>query len=205
MKWLPNALSISRFILALSLFLFEPFSVMFIAVYVVAVLTDAMDGLLARRLGAQTKLGDGLDTFADFALVGITLIRIVPVMNFDGLSIAIIISIFALKGLALIVSYVKFKQVISLTTYFSKLLAVVAFMFPFLYWLVKYTFPQLYAHGITENILVVFLGGIGILIMLEELLIHLVSSAPNPNAKGFLFDRKGVAKQEATSTCKEMN
>jgi len=95
-----------------------------------------------------------------------------------------------LKIIALLVSYIKFKKVISLDTYFSKLLAVAGFLFPFLYWLVKYTFPQLYEYGITENTLVIFLGGIGILIMLEELLIHLVSKVPNPNAKGFLFDNK---------------
>jgi len=163
MKLLPNALSISRFILAVSLFFFEPFSATFIAVYVAAVLTDAVDGFLVRRLGAQTKFGSDLDTSADFMLVGITLLRIVPVMDFNVLSIAIVVSIFTIKILALVVSCIKFKRAISLNSYFSKGLAVMAFMFPFLYWLVKYIFPQLYEHGITENTLVVFMGGIGIL------------------------------------------
>jgi len=202
LRLLPNTLSISRSILAVSLFFFEPFSSAFIAVYAVAVLTDAVDGSLARRLGAQTKLGSDLDTFADFMLVGITFIRIIPVMDFNVLSIAIIASIFALKGLALIVSRIKFRRAISLNTYLSKGLAVMGFMFPFLYWLAKYAFPQLYDYGITENALVVFMGGIGILIMLEELLIHLVSPIPNPNARGFLFDGKCIAgtkdRQEGT-------
>jgi CDP-diacylglycerol--glycerol-3-phosphate 3-phosphatidyltransferase len=189
MKLLPNILSISRMILAVSLFLFRPFSAIFITVYIVAVLTDAADGFLARRFSLQTKIGGDLDTLADFMLVGIMLIRIIPVMDFNILSIAIIISIFALKGLALVVSYIKYKQVISLNTYLSKGLAVVAFLFPFLYWIAKYVLPQLYEYGMTENSLVIFLGGIGILIMLEELLIHLTSTTPRPNAKGFLFDR----------------
>lgn len=189
LKSLPNILSVSRFALAVSLFFFEPFSAMFIAIYAVAVLTDAVDGTLARQLDAQTKIGDGLDTFADFALVGIVLIRIAPSMSLDALPIVIIISIFALKGFALLVPYIKFKQVISLTTYFGKLLAVMGFMFPLLYWSVKYAFPQLYGRGITENTLIIFMGTIGILIMLEELLIHLVSPVPRPNARGFLFDR----------------
>lgn len=190
MRLLPNIFTLSRLILAITLFFFEPFSAAFIIIYIAAVSTDGIDGFLARRLNVQTKLGGDLDTLADFTLVGITLIRIVPVMNFNALSIVITASIFMLKIIALLVSYIKFKKVISLDTYFSKLLAVAGFLFPFLYWLVKYTFPQLYEYGITENTLVIFLGGIGILIMLEELLIHLVSKVPNPNAKGFLFDNK---------------
>jgi phosphatidylglycerophosphate synthase len=198
MKSLPNTLSISRAVLAISLFLFAPFSVAFVVIYVVAVLTDAADGFFARRFSSQTKLGSDLDTLADFMLVGITLIRIIPVMDFNILSIAIIVSIFVIKSAALIVSYIKFKQVISLNTYFSKLLAVVAFMFPFLYWVAKYVLPQLYERGITENILVAILGGIGILIMFEELLIHLASPFPQPNAKGFLFDGKKYYKKQNT-------
>jgi CDP-diacylglycerol--glycerol-3-phosphate 3-phosphatidyltransferase len=190
MKLLPNTLSISRIVLALTLFLFEPFTVLFIAIYVVAVLTDAMDGFFARLFKVQTKLGSNLDTLADFMLVGITLIRIIPVMDFDTLPIVIITSIFTLKVVALIISYAKYKQVVSLNTYLSKFLAVMAFLFPFLYWLIKFVFPQIYEQGITENTLVIVMGGIGILIMLEEVLIHLASPTPNPHAKGFMFDKK---------------
>jgi hypothetical protein len=60
-----------------------------------------------------------------------------------------------------------------------------------------YAVPQLYEWGITENALVAFLGAIGILIMLEELLIHLTSPYPQPNAKGFLFDGKKRYKQQS--------
>jgi CDP-diacylglycerol--glycerol-3-phosphate 3-phosphatidyltransferase len=176
--------------LAVSLFFFVPFSAAFIGVYVVAVLTDTVDGFFARRFNAQTKLGSDLDTLADFLLVGITLIRIVPTMDFNVLSIVIVVSIFALKVFALLVSYIKYKQVISLNTYLSKLLAVVAFAFPFLYWIIKYVFTHIYEQGITENTLVLFIGGVAILIMLEEVLIHILSPFPNPNAKGFLFDIK---------------
>lgn len=191
MKSLPNIFSLSRIVMAVSLFLFEPFSASFMVIYAAAVLTDMVDGTLARRLNAQSRLGDGLDTLADFALVGIVLIRIAPMMSLNALPIIIIVGIFALKGVALLVSYIKFKQVISLTTYFSKFLAVMGFMFPLLFWLVKYAFPQLYLSGVTENSLVIFMGIIGILIMLEEVLIHLVSPVPNPDAKGLLFD--GIA------------
>jgi hypothetical protein len=67
---------------------------------------------------------------------------------------------------------------------------VAAFLFPLLYWLIKYIFSNIYAQGITENTLVLFIGVFGILIMIEELAIHIISPTPNPNAKGFLFDSK---------------
>jgi CDP-diacylglycerol--glycerol-3-phosphate 3-phosphatidyltransferase len=196
MKWLPNALSLSRFFMAITLFFFTPFSVVFVVVYVVAVMTDAVDGFFARRFNSQSKLGDNLDTLADFTLVGITLFRIVPVMAFTAQSIGIIVSIFALKIVALLVSYIKFKQVISLTTYLSKLMAVAAFSFPFLYWLIKHVFPHIYESGTTENMLVLYMGVVCIFIALEEVLIHLSSSIPRPDAKGFLFDNIQTIKNE---------
>jgi len=113
-KLLPNVLTFLRLVLAVFLFFFEPFSTAFVAIYAAAVLTDVVDGPLARRLNAISKFGANLDTFADMALVAIMLLRIVPVLNFSALSLVIIASIFAVKGLALLVSYTKYKQVVSM-------------------------------------------------------------------------------------------
>ena len=198
MKYIPNILSISRLVLtfllaALTIALGREafvFSTAFIIIYVAAGLTDAIDGPLARRLGVVSRLGSNLDSIGDFALGGITLILIIPVMNFNLLSILIVVSVFVTKALAVLVSFIKYKQALSLHTIISKFGAWVAFAFPLLYWLVKYAFPHLYDSGITENVLAIFLGGFIWLIMFEELMIHLVSKTPKPDAKGFLFDRK---------------
>jgi CDP-diacylglycerol--glycerol-3-phosphate 3-phosphatidyltransferase len=53
------------------------------AILVVAALTDALDGLLARLLNAESALGALLDPIADKLLVGSYLVAFVVVFRFD--------------------------------------------------------------------------------------------------------------------------
>ena len=69
MKRIPDLLSISRIVLCLPLLLVEAMTVPFWTLYVVAGLTDMLDGFLARRWGVESKFGAGLDSLADFVFV----------------------------------------------------------------------------------------------------------------------------------------
>ena len=46
-----------------------PLSVAFFVTYLLCAFTDVLDGYLARRLGAESKTGATLDTFADLAFL----------------------------------------------------------------------------------------------------------------------------------------
>lgn len=72
MKWLPNAISIVRLILII------PYGWLFFTIAdsrwpflfaFVIILADKLDGALARRLNAESKLGTALDTIADDAFL----------------------------------------------------------------------------------------------------------------------------------------
>lgn len=68
---LPNALTLARFLavpVCVWLILRGEFAIAF-GVFVAAGITDALDGYLARRLGAQTRLGQYLDPLADKTLL----------------------------------------------------------------------------------------------------------------------------------------
>lgn len=70
--WTPNALSLLRIALgaAFLLFLLRDEKALALALFLLAMLTDALDGLLARKLGASSRLGIVLDGAADkFILV----------------------------------------------------------------------------------------------------------------------------------------
>ena len=74
MKHLPNSISISRILLTpvfLVLILVDTFlgQVLALSVFVIAAVSDYLDGMIARRYGADSALGRYLDPLADKILV----------------------------------------------------------------------------------------------------------------------------------------
>ena len=69
MKQIPNILSASRIVLCLPLLLVDAMTVPFWILYLIAGLTDILDGFLARRWGVESKFGARLDSWADFIFV----------------------------------------------------------------------------------------------------------------------------------------
>jgi CDP-diacylglycerol--glycerol-3-phosphate 3-phosphatidyltransferase len=69
MKQIPNLLSASRIALCLPLLLVDAMTLPFWVLYLIAGLTDILDGFLARRWGVESKFGARLDSMADFVLV----------------------------------------------------------------------------------------------------------------------------------------
>jgi CDP-diacylglycerol--glycerol-3-phosphate 3-phosphatidyltransferase len=69
MKRIPDLLSMSRIALCLPLLLVDAMTLPFWVLYLIAGLTDMLDGFLARRWGVESKFGARLDSMADFVFV----------------------------------------------------------------------------------------------------------------------------------------
>ena len=69
MKHIPNILSASRIALCLPLLLVDAMTMPFWVLYVIAGMTDMLDGFLARRWGVESNFGARLDSLADFVFV----------------------------------------------------------------------------------------------------------------------------------------
>ena len=69
MKHIPNILSASRIALCLPLLLVGAMTLPFWVLYLIAGLTDILDGFLARRWGVESNFGARLDSLADFVFV----------------------------------------------------------------------------------------------------------------------------------------
>ena len=69
MRRIPDILSASRIVLCLPLLLVDTMTVPFWVLYLIAGLTDMLDGFLARRWGVESKFGARLDSMADFVFV----------------------------------------------------------------------------------------------------------------------------------------
>ena len=69
MKRIPDLLSMSRIALCLPLLLVDAMTLPFWVLYLIAGLTDMLDGFLAKRWGVESKFGAKLDSLADFVFV----------------------------------------------------------------------------------------------------------------------------------------
>jgi len=106
---LPNTLTLIRiaFIPVLFCLLFSPGKTagLFAAIcFLVASLTDFLDGFLARKRNSITRIGKILDPLADKLLVTVCLIMLIPLHNVDAWIVVILVSreiaITGLRGVA---------------------------------------------------------------------------------------------------------
>ena len=78
MKRIPNLLSASRIALCLPLLMVDAMTTPFWVLYLIAGLTDILDGFLARRWGVESKFGAKLDSLADFVFVLVVGYKLFP-------------------------------------------------------------------------------------------------------------------------------
>ncbi|MGK0674315.1 MAG: CDP-alcohol phosphatidyltransferase family protein [Halothiobacillaceae bacterium] len=79
LKYIPNLITVARILLIpwIALVLFEMRYAEAAVVFAVAVLSDGVDGFLARRFGWQTRLGAILDPLADKAMILAAMVALV--------------------------------------------------------------------------------------------------------------------------------
>ncbi len=81
MKRIPVLLSMSRIVLCLPLLLVDAMTMPFWVLYLIAGLTDILDGFLARRWGVESKFGARLDSLADFVFVLVVGYKLFPYLK----------------------------------------------------------------------------------------------------------------------------
>ncbi|MDP8215892.1 MAG: CDP-diacylglycerol--glycerol-3-phosphate 3-phosphatidyltransferase [Candidatus Kaelpia imicola] len=105
---LPNILTVSRILLAFFflLFIFSSFewaSVIALAIFIVASLTDYYDGKLARKLNVTSKFGAFLDPLADKILIMVAFISFVSLKLIPAWMVIVILAReFMITGLRLL-------------------------------------------------------------------------------------------------------
>jgi len=78
---IPNIISALRIFGAICLLFINPASVAFWVIYGLCGISDMLDGYLARKLHAQSKIGAVLDSVADICFVVCCAIRLIPVVQ----------------------------------------------------------------------------------------------------------------------------
>ena len=123
---------ITGFRLAASLaLLFCPvFSLPFFALYLMAGISDMVDGVVARRTNTASEFGARLDTAADFVFVVACLIRLLPVMDMPTWLYVWIGVIAMIKGINIVSGVVMQKRLVTVHTVMNRVTGALLFVLP---------------------------------------------------------------------------
>ena len=125
-----NLITCIRIVCSIALLFCPVFSPAFYALYITAGVSDMIDGAVARRTGTVSDFGAKLDTAADFVLVVVCLIKLLPVLHVPIWLIIWIIVIAVIKAINLISGYIMRKEIIVLHTAMNKVTGLLLFVLP---------------------------------------------------------------------------
>ena len=146
-----NTITCIRIISAIALLFCPVFSPVFYALYITAGVSDMTDGAVARKTGTVSEFGSKLDTAADFVLVVVCLIKLIPVIHIPTFLIIWIIVIAVIKAVNLISGYVVRKETVVLHTAMNKATGILLFVLP-----LTLTFVDLKYSGAVVSALATF-------------------------------------------------
>ena len=125
---IPNIISALRIALCIPMFFAEAMSPLFVGCYLLAGISDMLDGFLARKLGVTSEFGARLDSVADFVFVITAFAKLFPLLNFPIWIWLIITMIAVIKIVSLIVSKLRNRKVLFLHTEANKITGLLLFI-----------------------------------------------------------------------------
>ena len=168
-----NYITVLRMAGSIALLFLQPMSVAFYIVYLVAGLTDALDGWLARKTNSATDLGAKLDSIADLMFYSAMVITMFPVL-LERLPLymwCIGIGIFVVRLISYLVAAIKFHCFASVHTWMNKMTGAAIFVFPFILY---------FWSGVGYCWLISVFAGYA---SLEELIMHIIQKDYSTDAK----------------------
>ena len=125
-----NTITGIRIICSLLLLLPPIFSPVFYTLYIIAGLSDMLDGIIARKTKTVSEFGSKLDTIADFILVVVCFIKLLPVLNIETWMYIWIVIIAIIKVLNVVSGFIVQKRFIAVHTIMNKITGVCLFILP---------------------------------------------------------------------------
>ena len=125
-----NLITGTRILCGFALLFCQPFSPSFIILYLIAGLSDMVDGAVARRTNTSSEFGAKLDTAADFVFVVVCLIKLLPSLAVPLWSWIWIVLIALIKMINIISGYVIQKKYVAMHTIINKVTGILLFILP---------------------------------------------------------------------------
>ena len=125
-----NIITCIRIVCSIALLFCPVFSPAFYALYIAAGVTDMIDGAVARKTGTVSGFGAKLDTTADFVLVVVCLIKLLPVLHVPAWLYIWIAIIAFIKVANIAAGYIRQKEFLSVHSIMNKVTGGLLFVFP---------------------------------------------------------------------------
>ena len=127
---LANLISGTRILCSAALLICPAFSASFYVLYLMAGLTDMIDGAVARMTGTTSEFGAKLDTAADFVFVAVCLWKLLPSLAVPLWLWIWIVLIALIKMINIISGYVIQKRFVAMHTIMNKVTGILLFILP---------------------------------------------------------------------------
>lgn len=103
---------------------------MFYTLYIIAGISDMIDGWIARKTNTVSEFGAKLDTVADIVFVVVCLIKLLPVMDIAAWIYIWIGFIVLIKIINIVSGFVVQKQFVAVHSVMNKVTGALLFVFP---------------------------------------------------------------------------
>ena len=125
-----NIITVVRIIFSIGILFVPVFSQTFYALYITAGVSDIVDGTVARKTGTVSEFGSKLDTAADFVMVAVCLIKMIPVIDIPAWLFIWVAVIALIKAINIISGYVTHKGFVAAHTVMNKVTGAALFLLP---------------------------------------------------------------------------
>ena len=180
-----NMITVVRIPCAVGIVLSTPFTPLFYLFLLIGGLSDALDGIVARKISGDSPLGALLDSISDLCFFGSTVFSVL-IKEYDsiGFSAKFLFSILCvIRLISYLIQIIKFKQLAPLHTLLNKLASMSIFVLLFIIPFIGITMAGCIASTIG------IIGGI------EEIVIHLLSKKARANTLSiFVLFKENKAK-----------
>jgi CDP-diacylglycerol--glycerol-3-phosphate 3-phosphatidyltransferase len=176
MKTFVTSITLSRVLMSVVLLLITPLTAIFYLVYTYCVVSDIVDGPIARRTKTASNFGAFLDSAADLFFIAIVLIVFIPLLALELWMLYCVALVIVIRLIALGIGYKKFRTLTLLHTYANKGAGLVMACFPIFFGLL----------GQTAAFLIIFIAACSSAI--EELIITIRSKELQRNKKSLFTE-----------------
>ena len=125
-----NIITGFRVLISIALLFCPVFSPVFYVLYLIAGLSDMIDGTIARRMNTVSEFGARFDTAADFVFVVVCLIKFLPVISIPAWLYVWIVLIALIKIIIIISGYVVQKKLVAVHSVMNKMTGVLLSILP---------------------------------------------------------------------------
>ena len=125
-----NIITGFRVLISIALLFCPVFSPAFYMLYLIAGLSDMIDGTIARRTNSVNEFGARFDTVADFVFIVVCLIKMLPVINMPLWLCVWIVFIALIKIINIVSGYIVQRKLVAVHSVMNKVTGLLLFILP---------------------------------------------------------------------------